>query len=133
MKKWLFAILIGSALVLGACGSGDNDDGNKNNNNGNNNSQEENDGNANGNENNNDNNNANVDTAAAEEMFKNSCASCHGDNLDDGFAPDLTKIGSKYDADEIATIIKDGKGSMQPQNVPDDERAEIAEWLASKK
>lgn len=132
MKKWLFAILIGSALVLGACGSGDNDDGNKNNNNGNNNSQEENDGNANGNENNND-NNANVDTAAAEEMFKNSCASCHGDNLDDGFAPDLTKIGSKYDADEIATIIKDGKGSMQPQNVPDDERAEIAEWLASKK
>lgn len=133
MKKWLFATLLGSALVLGACGGG-NDDGN--NNNGNNN-QEENNGevdnnNNEANNNENGNNNETTDTAAAEELFKNNCASCHGDDLTSGFAPDLDKIGSKYDADDIESIIEDGKGSMQPVDVPDEDRAEIAQWLADK-
>src|SRR5690625_7037421 len=85
MKKWLFATLLGSALVLGACGGG-NDDGNNNNGN-NNNNQEENNGevdnnNNEANNNENGNNNETTDTAAAEELFKNNCASCHGDDLD---------------------------------------------------
>lgn len=128
MKKWLFAILFGSALVLGACGGG-NDDGN--NNNGNNN-QEENNGDVDNNNNEANNNNESTDTAAAEELFKNNCASCHGDDLTSGFAPELDQIGSKYDADDIESIIEDGKGQMKPVDVPDEDRSEIAQWLADK-
>lgn len=124
MKKWLFAILLGSALVLGACG-GDNDD--NNNNNGNDNNQQEENGN------NNEENGNSEDTAAAESVYKNNCASCHGDDLDGISGPSLEAVGSEYDADEIADIIENGKGGMPPQDVADDDRVEISEWLAGKK
>lgn len=110
MKKWLFAILIGSALVLGACGgdNNDNDTGGDNN---------------------------SVETSAADEVYEKSCMKCHGGNLDDGSAPaDLTAIGSKYSAEEIEEIIENGTGGMPPiTNISDDDRTLLADWLADKK
>lgn len=106
LKKWLFAILFGSALVLGACG----DDSDK-----------DSDG------------DAPVEASAGEDAYKKSCAACHGGNLNDGSAPDLSAIGSTYSAEEIADIIENGKGAMQPQPVSEDDRTSISEWLASKK
>lgn len=106
MKKWLMAIVFGSVLVLGACGGGDDasDDGEA------------------------------VEASAGEEAYKNSCASCHGQDLTGGAGDDLTEVGSRYSADEIADIIENGIGSMPAQkNVSDEDRTEIAEWLASKK
>lgn len=116
LKKWLLAILFGSVLVLGACGGGD-DNSNKDNNN------------------NADNgNNANVETSAADDVYQKSCMQCHGGNLDDGSAPDLSAIGSKYSADEIEDIIENGTGNMPPQKqVSDDDRELLAGWLADKK
>src|SRR5690625_3745067 len=99
MKKWLVAILFGSALVLGACGGGgsSNDGGGE-------------------------------ETSAAEGVYKKNCASCHGQDLSGGAGPDLTQIGSKYSADEIADIIENGKGAMQPQKqVNDEDRAMLSE------
>lgn len=110
MKKWVFTILFGSALVLGACGGDDatNNDAGDNN------------GNA-------------VEVADAESAYKNSCAGCHGDDLTGASGPDLTEIGSKYSADEIEDIIENGVGGMPAMpSVSEGDRTEIADWLASK-
>jgi cytochrome c551 len=71
--------------------------------------------------------------AAGEEVYKQSCLSCHGGNLEGGFGPALDKAGAKYSKDEILEIIKNGKGQM-PANVVEGEDAEaVASWLAEKK
>lgn len=107
LKKWLFAMLIGLALVLAACGGDDSGDKDKG---------------------------GDVEVSAGEEIYQNSCMACHGGNLDDGSAPDLTAIGSKLSADDIADIIENGTGSMPAQKgVSDDDRETLANWLADKK
>lgn len=112
MKKWLLAILFGTVLTLGACGGGD--DTNNGANNGD--------------------NGGNVETSAADDVYKNSCAACHGGDLSGGAGPDLSAIGSKYSAEDIEDIIENGIGTMQPQRgVSDDDRALLAGWLADKK
>ncbi len=113
MKKWLIAILFGAVLTLAACGGGGNSDDNANNNV----------------------NNGNGDTAsAAEDVYQKSCMACHGGNLDDGSAPDLSAIGASYSAEEIEDIIENGIGGMPAQKqVSDDDRELLANWLADKK
>lgn len=101
MKKWVAAILFGSALVLGACGG----DG--------------------------DNNSADADPGA--EIYKKSCSSCHGSDLEGTVGPGLTDVGSKYSAEDIEDIIQNGIGNMNPVNVNDDDRKVLSEWLANKK
>lgn len=114
MKKWLLAIVFGAVLVLGACG-GDNS----------------------GNDNNAANNNDNSSTVAAgEEAYtKNNCSSCHGGNLEgSGSIPALDKVGADHSAEDIENIIQNGQGNMPAQaQVSDEDRAEIASWLAEKK
>lgn len=113
MKKWLFATLLGSALVLGACGGGGSSDDGA----GDEGATDE----------------GATETAAGEEVYKKSCASCHGQDLSGGAGPSLEDVGSKYSADEIADIIDNGIGSMPAQNVEAGDRDELAEWLAAKK
>ncbi|MDA5107618.1 MULTISPECIES: YqzM family protein [Brevibacillus] len=74
---------------------------------------------------------ANID---AEAVYKQNCASCHGQNLEGIVGPNLTKAGSKYSADDIAKIIKDGKGGMPPGILKKQpEIKAVAEWLAQHK
>lgn len=64
------------------------------------------------------------------EVYKNSCASCHGDNLTDG-AAGPTLIGIDYTADEIAKISVEGIGNM-PAGVfdgTDEELEQLAEFI----
>lgn len=104
------AILLGSALVLGACGGGDDDTSD--------------DGGDSGDT---------VETSAGEQAYKDSCASCHGGNLEGGAGTELVGVGDKYSAEEIEDIIADGIGSMPPQKqVSDEDRTAIAEWLSNK-
>ncbi|HLQ72710.1 MAG TPA: cytochrome c [Bacillota bacterium] len=110
MKKWLVATLLGSALVLGACGGSDDDAGDSGD------SGED----------------ATTETAAAEEIYKKSCASCHGSDLEGGAGPGLENVGSDHSADEIADIIDNGTGSMPAQNLSEEDRDELADWLAAK-
>lgn len=70
----------------------------------------------------------------AEAVFKQNCASCHGQNLEGISGPNLTKVGGKYSAEEIAGIIKDGKGGMPPGMLKKQPEIEaVAKWLAEKK
>lgn len=68
-----------------------------------------------------------------EEAYRNSCASCHADDLSGSVGPGLKNIGSKLSEEEIYDIIVNGKGSMPAGVVQDDEAAHaIAEWLSGK-
>jgi len=127
MKKTLMAVLFALMLVLAACGGG-NDAGNNDaaNNDAANNTEE----NA---ANNNENDGGTVDSAAAEDAYKSSCASCHGQDLSGGAGPDLTDVGSNLSADEIETVIEEGQGSMPGGLLSGDEATAVAEWLADHK
>ncbi|WP_100332330.1 cytochrome c551 [Bacillus xiapuensis] len=112
-KKSLLALLMGSSVALAACGGGD-EGANK---------PKE------------DNNNAGKETAAAdgEAVYKQSCVSCHGENLEGSVGPALDKIGSKMSEQEIRDVIKKGQGSMPPNVVEGAEADAVAKWLAEKK
>lgn len=75
---------------------------------------------------------ASTDDPAA--IFESNCISCHGADLSGGVGPDLTKVGSKYNEDEIKEIIINGKGSVMPPGlVPEPQAEALAKWLSEKK
>lgn len=69
------------------------------------------------------------DATNPEDIYKSSCASCHGGDLTGVSAPSLTEIGSKYSADEIKNIINNGKGSMPAGMATAPQAEELAKWL----
>ncbi|NNU84976.1 cytochrome c [Geobacillus sp. BMUD] len=110
MKWKLAAMFLGVSLALAACGGGGDNAGNNNGNNG------------------------GGDTAAsAEQIFKQNCASCHGQDLSGGVGPNLQKVGSKYSKDEIKNIIANGRGAMPAGIIKGEDADKVAEWLAAKK
>lgn len=123
LKKLWRALLLGSSLTLAACGGGEDAGeeatGDK--------AAEEEKAPATEQE------TKETTTSAGEEVYQQSCLSCHGENLEGGFGPALEKIGSQYSEEEILHIIHNGQGQM-PANVVEGEDAEaVAAWLAEKK
>ncbi|MGG1559676.1 MULTISPECIES: cytochrome c551 [Geobacillus] len=111
MKWKLAAMFLGVSLALAACGGGGDNAGEKN-----------------------DGSNGGGDTAAAaEQIFKQNCASCHGQDLSGGVGPNLQKVGSKYSKDEIKNIIANGRGAMPAGIIKGEDADKVAEWLAAKK
>lgn len=111
MKKWLMAVLFGTVLVLGACGGGDD-------------ASDDTGGDDAGGE----------TASAADEIYENNCAACHGADLSGNSGPDLTEVGSNHSSEDIQKIIHEGKGGMPAQSQVSDEDAEVlADWLAEKK
>lgn len=104
MKKWLYTLLIGLALVLSACGGSEGAKDNKD-----------------------------STMSEAEKVFQNNCAYCHGSDLSGGAGPDLTEVGSRYSKEEIAGIIKNGKKAMPEGLIKGDKVDLVASWLAQKK
>lgn len=69
----------------------------------------------------------------ADAVFQANCAACHGADLSGGAGPDLTQVGSKLSADEIADIISNGVGAMPAQSqVAGEELTALSEWLSEK-
>ncbi|RFU63929.1 cytochrome c551 [Peribacillus glennii] len=112
MKKKLLALLMGTSLLLAACGGGE--------------------------EENADNDSANNETTTADagdeaKTYENKCSSCHGQNLEGGVGPDLTKVGSKHSKEDIEKIIANGQGQMPAGLLQGEEASQVAAWLAEKK
>jgi cytochrome c551 len=106
-KTWLATFMLGSALVLGACGGDDGDNAT-------------------------DNGGETADPS--EQVAQQRCATCHGGNLQGmGNTPALNDIGSRYSEEEILDIILNGKGNMPPGLVKGEEAEALAAWLAEKK
>lgn len=123
MKKILMAVLFGSLLVLSAC-VGD-DEAENTGNDANTNNTTQNDAANNG-------DNGTVDVAQAEKIYNNTCAQCHGENLEGVGGPNLTQIGAKYDKSEIEHIINEGQGGMPGGMVTEEEATLLASLLSEK-
>ncbi|WLR41480.1 cytochrome c [Bacillus carboniphilus] len=117
MKKMLSLILIGMIILLSACGS-NGDDSSKE-------STESSDSTNSSSD--------TVDVSDAEEIYKQTCFGCHGNNLEGASGPTLKGIGSKYSEEEIKAIIVNGQGAMPGGIVEDAEAEALAKWLAEKK
>lgn len=80
--------------------------------------------------------NDNVDEAVslnAEDIYKNQCATCHGDDLSGNGAPALSQVGSSLSEDEIRDIIIHGTDNGMPGGlVSNEQAAAIAEWLSER-
>lgn len=107
MKAKLVGLFVGASLVLAACDGGNGASDNKG--------------------------SGGSTASAAEQIFQQSCASCHGQNLEGKVGPNLQKVGSKYSKDEIKQIIEKGRGGMPAGVIQGDDVDKVAEWLASKK
>jgi cytochrome c551 len=70
-----------------------------------------------------------------EAVYKQSCISCHGADLQGISGPNLQKIGAKLDAAAIEAIIRNGKGAMpsMARGLSDEQIGALATWLAAKK
>lgn len=112
MNKKLLALVAGATLVLslGACGTKE--------------------------ENTSSNSNSNQTASSGadpDKVFQQSCASCHGNNLQGQVGPGLQKVGNKYSQEEIEKIILKGRGSMPAGIVEGEDATKLAEWLSQKK
>lgn len=64
-----------------------------------------------------------------EEIYKESCAACHGDQLQGAVGPGLTNMKGKYSEAEVLKIVNEGTKKM-PGNLLDAEKSEIVtKWL----
>jgi cytochrome c551 len=105
MKKFLISVLAGGMLLgLSACGSKD-DNTSKD----------------------------NTASGSGEAIFKQSCVSCHGDQLQGVIGPNLQHVGAKYSEKDITNIIANGRGSMPPGVIEGSDAKAVAKWLATKK
>jgi cytochrome c551 len=105
MKKKLVVLLMGTGLILAACGGGsDKTSGDS------------------------------AGAGDPEKLFGQKCASCHGTDLKgSGNFPDLTKIGSKLDQAGIEKIINEGGATMPKAQLTGEDVPTVAKWLSEKK
>ncbi|MED1470017.1 PQQ-binding-like beta-propeller repeat protein [Bacillus salipaludis] len=68
-----------------------------------------------------------------EAIYKKSCVSCHGENLEGGAGPNLQHVGSAMSEDDIYKQIVNGGGRMPGGLVSEDQAKVLAKWLAGKK
>jgi cytochrome c550 len=64
-----------------------------------------------------------------EAHYQQACISCHGGNYEGGAGPALTGVGERLSAEEIQEILKNGKGIMPPNLVPEENIEAMTEWL----
>lgn len=76
-----------------------------------------------------------VDIQAAEAVYKQSCISCHGDQLQGGAGPALDKVGGTDSKDNIYKQIMKGGGGMPKfsDKLKEDEVVNLTNWLATMK
>ncbi|MFC4618717.1 c-type cytochrome [Camelliibacillus cellulosilyticus] len=68
-----------------------------------------------------------------EAVYSQSCASCHGKNLEGKVGPALSHIGKKMSKEQILNQIKNGGGGMPGNLIKGDNAEKVAAWLADKK
>ncbi|MDG0809721.1 c-type cytochrome [Cohnella rhizosphaerae] len=76
-----------------------------------------------------------VDAEAATAIYKSNCLACHGDQLQGGMGPALTKVGADMSEADIHKQILNGGGGMPAfkGTLTDEQIATLTSWLAAKK
>jgi cytochrome c550 len=65
-----------------------------------------------------------------EDIYKQTCIGCHGDQYQGVVGPTLKGVGSKYSKAEIVHFITKGKGNMPAGLVPQEQAEAMAEWVS---
>lgn len=68
-----------------------------------------------------------------EAIYKKSCISCHGGNLEGKSGPNLQKVGASMSEQDILNQIINGGGRMPGGLVDNDQAKALAKWLSKKK
>ncbi|MFC3882950.1 cytochrome c550 [Bacillus songklensis] len=71
--------------------------------------------------------------AKPEDVYKQTCIGCHGDQYQGGVGPSLKGVGDRLSKDQIKEVITKGRGAMPANLVPEDKADEMAEWLGTLK
>ncbi|HJV45018.1 MAG TPA: cytochrome c [Bacillota bacterium] len=74
-----------------------------------------------------------ANASAADNTFKQNCAACHGVDLKGAVGPDLTKVGSRLNKDQILEVINKGRNAMPGGVIKGADADAVATWLAAKK
>lgn len=74
-----------------------------------------------------------VASSNPEDLYKQSCIGCHGDQYQGGVGPALTGVGERLTKDQIKDILVNGKGGMPGGMVAADQADAVADWLATLK
>lgn len=101
MKKKLLALLMGTSLVLAACGGGDDESKST----------------------------ETASGGDAQKLFEQKCSACHGVDLAGGAGPKLK--GTALSKEEIENIILNGKGGMPKGLLQGEDASKVAEWVAN--
>lgn len=64
-------------------------------------------------------------------IYSNTCASCHGGELEGGVGPSLTSVGSHLYAEEVYEIIMNGQGAMPAGLLDHDSAKALSLWLVN--
>lgn len=74
-------------------------------------------------------------TVSVETVYKQNCLACHGTNLEGSMGPKLSDVGARLSEEQIAGIVKEGRGNMPAfqSKLSEDEIAGLSTWLAAKK
>src|SRR5699024_3348919 len=72
------------------------------------------------------------DSGDGEEVYQESCANCHGDDLEGESGPALDAVGADMSKDEILDQIEEGGDGMPAEIVAGDVAYAVAESLADK-
>ncbi|WP_174730209.1 cytochrome c550 [Mesobacillus harenae] len=68
-----------------------------------------------------------------EEIYQQTCASCHGNQYEGGFGPKLDDVGSRLSQEELKEILVNGQGTGMPGGLVPGKEDLMAEWLAGLK
>lgn len=68
--------------------------------------------------------------ASPEEIYQQSCISCHGENYEGVSGPSLKGVGERKDIDGIKETIQNGGGGMPAGLVPEEKLDEMAKWVS---
>ncbi|MCD9025356.1 c-type cytochrome [Cohnella silvisoli] len=76
-----------------------------------------------------------VDASASEQLYKISCLSCHGDQMQGKLGPELTHVGTQMSKEEIYKQIANGGGGMPAfkERLTEDQLLTLTTWLGSLK
>lgn len=64
-----------------------------------------------------------------EGLYKASCLSCHGENIEGAAGPPVTKMKEKYSEEEMMKLLNDGVGMMPGGLLSEDESKTVTKWL----
>lgn len=68
-------------------------------------------------------------SAKPEDIYKQNCITCHGDSYQGGVGPALNGVGKRRDAAYIKNIILNGKNTMPPGLVKEDQADAMVKFL----